>query len=214
MLGRRGITALSVVAGAALLLVPGAAGTAASLSITPIIYGSLGTNGWYTSNVTVNWSIQADPPLLESVGCGATTFTADTLGTQLECRARNDPNEPNDWVRVTKTFKIDKTAPVVTSAAARAPDSNGWYNHPVGVTFSGADATSGLASLSAASTGYGGPDNPTAVVGGTCVDRAGNVATAAVSLKYDATAPTLFVTSKTGKRGSLMADVVRYRSSR
>ena len=143
-------------------------------------------------------------------GCGATTFTADTLGTQLECRARNDPNEPNDWVRVTKTFKIDKTAPVVTSAAARAPDSNGWYNHPVGVTFSGADATSGLASCSSA--GYGGLGQPAAAVGGTCVDRAGNVATAAVSLKYDATrADPLAVTSKTGNRsGSLMADVVRY----
>ena len=28
--------------------------------VTPVITGTLGTNGWYTTNVTVNWSI-VDP---------------------------------------------------------------------------------------------------------------------------------------------------------
>jgi hypothetical protein len=171
------------------------------LTITPVIYGTQGANGWYTTNVTINWNIQSDPPLLESVGCGAITLTADTQGTQLECRARNDPNAPTDWVSVKKTFKIDKTAPTASATLARGPDANGWYNQPVGVTFSGADATSGLASCS--SGGYGGPDNAAAVVGGTCRDHAGNVATATVSLKYDATPPTLLaVTTKTGNRNA------------
>jgi hypothetical protein len=175
---------------AALLLVPGAGGVAnAYLTITPLIYATLGANGWYTSNVTVNWRIDADPPLLESVGCNATTLTVDTLGTQLECRARNDPIAPNDWVRVTKTFRIDKTPPAASGAPDRGADANTWYNHPVGVSFSGADAISGLASCSVAT--YSGPDNAAAVVGGTCRDNAGNVATATASLKYDATPPSV-----------------------
>jgi len=184
----------------ALLFVPGAGGGAASLAITPVIFGTLGANGWYTSNVTVNWRIDAVPPYLESVGCDARTLTADTPGIQLECRARNDPDSPNDWVSVKKTFKIDKTAPAITSVAARGADANGWYNKPVTVTFSGTDATSGIAS-SCSSASYTGPDNGAALVAGTCRDNAGNVANGSFQLKYDATAPTLFaVTSKTGNR--------------
>jgi hypothetical protein len=171
------------------------------LAINPLIFGTLGSNGWYTSNVTVNWKIDADPPYLESVGCDAKTLTADTPGIQLECRARNDPNNPNDWVSVKKTFKIDKTAPTIASAAARVPDWSGWYNRPVTVSFSGTDATSGIAPSSCSSVGYAGPDNPAAVVGGTCRDNAGNLASGSFALKYDATPPSLLaVTTKTGNR--------------
>ena len=180
---------------------PGAGGGAASLTITPVVFGTLGANGWFISNVTVNWTIAAVPPPLESVGCNASTMTADTPGIQLECRARNDPNAPNDWVSVKKTFKIDKTPPSVTRADARAPDANGWYNKPVTVTFSGTDATSDIASCT--SVGYAGPDNGAALVAGSCRDNAGNVANGAFPLKYDATAPSLFaVTAKTGNRSA------------
>ena len=71
--------------------------------------------------------------------------------------------------------------------ASRPPDANGWYNHPLTVSFAGTDATSGLGGCSSAS--YSGPDKPGAAVSGTCHDKAGNTASAAVSLKYDATPP-------------------------
>jgi hypothetical protein len=166
--------------------------------VTPRLFGTLGSNGWYTSNLTLNWTY-ADPEsvITSTSGCETVTFSADTPGINRTCSAVSD----GGTTAVTKTLRVDKTAPAASATPSRAPDANGWYNHPVGVTFSGADATSGLASCSSA--GYGGPDNPAAVVGGTCTDNAGNVATAAVSLKYDATAPTLFaVTSKTGNRSA------------
>ena len=53
---------------------------------------------------------------------------------------------------------------------------NGWYNHPVGVSFAGSDATSGLAGCS--TTTYSGPDSGNASVAGTCTDNAGNVGNA------------------------------------
>ena len=85
-------------------------------------------------------------------------------------------------------LKYDATPPSVSAAPARAADSNGWYNHPVGVSFSGTDATSGIGSCSAA-TSFSGPDNGAASVSGSCVDQAGNSGTAALALKYDATPP-------------------------
>jgi hypothetical protein len=70
-------------------------------------------------------------------------------------------------------IKIDADPPTgVSAAAGRTPDHNGWYNHTVGVTWSGSDATSGIASCTSIS--YSGPDSGTATANGTCTDQAGN----------------------------------------
>ena len=63
-------------------------------------------------------------------------------------------------------FQYDATPPTVSSSPARGADSNGWYNHPVGVAFSGTDAISGVDSCSGATT-YSGPDTGSASVAGT-----------------------------------------------
>ena len=60
----------------------------------------------------------------------------------------------------------DAHGPSVTALPGRRPDANGWYNHPLSVSFSGSDPTSGVATCSSAS--YGGPDNPAASIPGTC----------------------------------------------
>ena len=167
-------------------------------SITPVISGTMGANGWYTSNVTVNWVV-TPPPDSESSGCLTVTYTADTPGTNRTCSAT--------WgsihIDFTVTIKIDKTAPAVHAVPSRPPDVNGWYNHPVPVSFAGSDATSGLAGCS--STTYSGPDNGNASVAGTCTDNAGNVGSARYGLSYDATPPSLGkVTAKHGDRNVLL----------
>jgi hypothetical protein len=101
------------------------------------------------------------------------------------------------------TIKIDKTPPSTHAVPARPPDANGWYNHPVAVSFAGSDATSGLAGCSSAT--YSGPDNGAASVAGTCTDHAGNVGRATYGLAYDATPPSLTkVTAKPGYRSVLL----------
>jgi hypothetical protein len=97
----------------------------------------------------------------------------------------------------------DATAPQVTAASpSRTPDRNGWYTHPLTITFAGSDATSGIEACTHAS--YAGPDNSAASVRGSCRDRAGHESGAAVlALKYDATAPTISMFSaKAEKRGA------------
>jgi hypothetical protein len=196
---------LACVAIGALLVAPGAGsvpGDPTPPVITPVTFGTLGLNGWYRSNVTVNWTI-ADPEsiiLYTSPGCNATTLSADTAGTQLTCEATSD----GGTTIVRKTLKLDKTAPAASGAPERAPNASGWYTAPLSVFFSGTDATSGLAGCSAAR--YWGPDNATASVAGSCSDVAGNVTAAAVPFKYDATPPSLSaVTKKLGKRSVQLA---------
>ena len=85
-------------------------------------------------------------------------------------------------------FQYDGTGPVVTATPARSPDSNGWYNHALSVTFNGTDATSGLDTCVPPQI-YSGPDNANASVSGNCSDIAGNTTVRAFGLSYDATAP-------------------------
>jgi hypothetical protein len=58
---------------------------------------------------------------------------------------------------------------------------------PVAITWSGSDATSGIAGCS--SLTYSGPDSGSAAASGGCTDKAGNTAAATLPLQYDATAP-------------------------
>jgi large repetitive protein len=176
---------------AALLLTPGAAGGPTVPGdptppvVTPIITGTLGANGWYVTNVTVNWRVE-DPEsvILETRGCDSTTLTTDTAGTRLTCYARSDGGETT----VAITIRIDRTAPGVTATPSRNPDRNGWYNHSLTVTFTGTDATSGI-DFCVPPQSYAGPDSADASVSGFCRDMAGNSTSRAFGFRYDATAP-------------------------
>ena len=175
------VAALGVVV---FLLPAGASGRASPTSgtVAPVTYGTQGANGWYITNVTVNWVIQ---PLgyLSTEGCDARTIATDTVNTDLTCTATWSDGNASSTVHIHR----DATPPTVTVTPDRAPDANGWYNKPVGFTYSGADPTSGVASCSRVA--YAGPDNTNATVTGTCSDNAGNVASVTKTLKYDATPP-------------------------
>src|SRR6185295_8249949 len=90
-------------------------------------------------------------------------------------------------------FKYDATGPAVSATAGRATDANGWYNHPVTISWSGSDSVSGLETCSDP-VSYSGPDSTGASVSGNCTDKAGNPTSSSFPLKYDATAPTVTAT--------------------
>ena len=48
--------------------------------ISKVITGTVGANGWYTSDVTVTWSVtdEESTPVIDS-GCGTQTFTSETI---------------------------------------------------------------------------------------------------------------------------------------
>lgn len=89
------------------------------------------------------------------------------------------------------SINYDSGAPSIDSVTFdRPPDSNGWYNHPVTVTFHGSDGGSGISSCS--SVNYSGPDTTGTTVNGGCSDNAGNRAGGtSPSFKYDSTPPTI-----------------------
>jgi hypothetical protein len=139
---------------------------------------------WYTEpgSVSLQWSWSAMGTL--SSGCVNGSFNAEGV-IQRSCTVV--------WPEGTSVTNpvwigIDRTPPQVVSVQPdRPPDWNGWFNHPVGLTFQGADAISGVASCS--STAYGGPDGQGVMISGSCRDNAGHTGVGAHPINYDATPP-------------------------
>jgi hypothetical protein len=146
--------------------------------------------GWFNAPVTIGGN--GTDALSGVDSCTSTAYSGpDTAGTSrsVTCTDKAGNSSPGAVV-----VRYDATPPAVSSAStARAADSNGWYNHPVGVDWHGADATSGIASCS--SLMYGGPDGANAETHGTCTDAAGNAAGLDFSLHYDSTPPTVAVSA-------------------
>ena len=140
--------------------------------ITPNITGTLGTNGWYTSNVGLTWTVtDAESSISSSTGCGPSNVTADTTGETFTCSATSAGGTASQTV----TIKRDASAPNAPTASATPPNAGGWNNTNVTVSFvsAGDNGPSGVLSCTTsttltAETGVGGQ-----VVSGTCTDNAG-----------------------------------------
>jgi hypothetical protein len=146
--------------------------------------------GWYRSSVTVKWGWLTSTTEYFAGECLPNpnpwvTFANDTVARETWCEVRDTVS--GDRTKHTIVLHIDKTAPTVSAAPDRPPDYGGWFNHPLNVSFSGSDATSGVASCS--STSYSGPGGAGVQVGGTCQDVAGNVGSGSFAFNYDASPP-------------------------
>jgi hypothetical protein len=182
----------TIIAAVAMVLAPSAV---AAPVITPKLFGTAGNNGWFRSNVTVNWTVTDDAGLaiVGTQGCDPTTLTQDTppSGTSFTCTATSQL-DPSTTIQRSRTVvvSIDRVPPGAITAAADSADNGGWFNHPVQVTWKGSDAGSGIASCT--SVPYFGPDAVGVSLSGSCTDRAGNAGPSLPFVfNYDATPPVL-----------------------
>jgi hypothetical protein len=190
---RRAITLAMAALG---VLAPGAH----ALDINWAAFGTL-ENGWYVSDVWVNWSYaNVAPP--QTLSCDPVHLVSDTAGQTVTCVAA-DAN--GTTTKTTPAIKIDRTPPSARVAPDRPPDANGIYNYTLNLNWSASDATSGVASCS--TSAYSGPDGSGITLNGTCRDRAGNVSTAVPFVfNYDATPPVVSkVTASIGRKTTTVA---------
>ena len=104
--------------------------------ITSNVSGTLGNNGWYIGNVTINWTVNGDGITSQS-GCGASTVNFDTTGNTFTCEATNAGGATSKSV----TIKRDATAPSVSCGAADGL----WHASDVSIACAASDSMSGLA---------------------------------------------------------------------
>lgn len=109
--------------------------------ITPIFDGLWGEYGWFVSNVIVSWYVVDDEsPISSSSGCDPTTILADNAGTTVTCSATSEGGTSSESV----TIRIDATPPDIYGSASPAPNSAGWNNTDVTVSFTCHDDMSGV----------------------------------------------------------------------
>lgn len=112
--------------------------------VTSQIVGTEGTNGWYTSDVSLSWTLTPSPGVwtLSPSGCAPVTITADTVGTTYACTATNPTGGS---ISASVVIKRDATPPTFSASRVTPPNAEGWNNTNVRVTFLGDDALSGIA---------------------------------------------------------------------
>jgi hypothetical protein len=169
--------------------------------ITPTVSGTLGDNGWYTSDVTLTWSVtDAESTITSTSGCGNVSVTSDQLATTYTCSAVSAGGSASQPV----TIKRDATAPVVTPGDVT---DTTWRNTALSQNFTASDATSDLANSAdasftlEASAESANASTPT-TDSRTVKDNAGNSTTRTLSAKIDKTAPSVSYTSASGTSGS------------
>jgi hypothetical protein len=143
---------------------------------------------WHTGPVRLAWDWNQTLALPIGGNCGIQILAQDTTGQPVSCEIQDIADLST--TEQTAVIRIDATPPTVAGMdPARPPDHDGWWNHPVDLTFTGTDATSGIAGCDVVT--YGGPDGADAPISGACRDRAGNTASKSFGLNYDATPPSV-----------------------
>ena len=164
--------------------------------ITPNVVGTLGNNDWYTSDVSVSWTVtDSESAISNQTGCDAATVSADTTGVTFTCSATSAGGTNSKSV----TIKRDTTAPTVTISATKAdttPYSAGtWTNQNVHILFICSDATSGVATCPGDQVIS--PDG-SFTPSGTATDNAGNSASVSFGpVQIDKTAPAISAAATT-----------------
>lgn len=158
-----------------------------SLAAPPTIQGAISpppnAAGWNDTSVTVSFT--CSDAFFPITSC-TSPVTVTTQGANQSVTGTAADQE-GATATTSVPINIDETPPLVAAAVAPAPNPSGWINSNATVSFSCADALSGVAlcpgSLLVTSEGGAQP------ISGTAFDEAGNSATANISLNLDKTAP-------------------------
>jgi hypothetical protein len=143
-------------------------------------------NGWHKTDVAVTFTAS---DALSGLVSSPANVVVSTEGAEQEVIGTATDRADNQ-ASATAILNIDKTSPAIHGAPTRPANGKGWHNGLVGINWTCSDALSGIAACTPA-TSYSGPDSAKAILTGSATDEADNSATASVTLRFDATDPTI-----------------------
>lgn len=176
--------------------------------------GDEGQEGWFKSDVTVTLTASDNNPIAKTEysldGTNWTTYAAPFAITEegeITIFYRSvDTNGDTEKIKQV-SLKIDKTAPNITATASPEPNSEGWNNSDVTVTFTCTDDLSGINSCTpgVVLSAEGADQSAT----GTATDKAGNTSSFELTgIKIDKTPPVIIITTPAEEEYLLNADLL------
>lgn len=140
-------------------------------------------NGWYNSAVTASF-VCADS-LSGILNCPS-PISLDTEGASINVTGTTSDRAGNNTT-INQSINLDKTQPTIQANVSPTPNTDGWNNTDVNVTYSCADALSGV-DICENGQLYT-QDGKGLLAGGNVVDKAGNEAEVMSTLNVDRAAP-------------------------
>ena len=113
--------------------------------ITPVLVGTLGDDGWYTSDVEVGWNITHDEIVTGLENCLVELVSEDTQGVEFPCVAHHAGGSATGSAFV----KRDATPPVITVTGNAGTYT---WGQTIAIACVASDATSGIAEDGCVST--------------------------------------------------------------
>lgn len=157
--------------------------------VTPQLTGTLGDNGWYTSDVQLNWRIE-DPetPVTIVSGCVDELITVDSASMARRCEATSLPGTTLEFVGL----KRDTRPPTIYALTDAVPNAAGWHRQDVRVGYTCSDMTSGVAGTCPGYQMITQEGRNVSSATRTIRDNAGNAATSGViTVNLDKTPPVM-----------------------
>lgn len=150
--------------------------------------------GWYNTDVVATFSGFDETSGLQSEATQDETSSGESAAVKVNSPVFEDVAGNLSAVgAASATYKIDKTAPTVTSAVlSGTTGANGWYTSDVVVDFTGSDLLSGLLTAPATQSVSSSGEGPVDVKSPIFTDFAGNATVEGAvteSFKIDKTAP-------------------------
>ena len=162
-----------------------------------VIDGTLGDNGWYTSDV--NLSVKDEVGVTSTLNINKINY--DTAGTEIIMTSINNLSGASKTTKY--TIKVDKTKPIVGELViSGVKGDNDWYKGDVRFSVKdGSDSMSGHSKTTSSITSITKDTKGTKVVV-TTKDKAGNTNTKEYIVKMDKTAPVAGTLTISGTKGS------------
>ncbi|RZU54397.1 hypothetical protein EV385_6348 [Krasilnikovia cinnamomea] len=156
--------------------------------ITAKVIGDVSPDGWYRTPPTVHFTCKdtgsgiADCPADQKVdGEGADRTVSGTA-----------TDKAGNAATASVMVSLDRTAPQITATVVGEPNTDGWHHSAPVVHFTCTDSGAGVANCPADQPVY--TDGGKQQVTGTVTDKAGNTATAAVTVDVDQAVPQIKAT--------------------
>jgi len=127
-------------------------------AITVSVGGTL-SGGWYTSDVTITWSVMDPESAVTSPACASTTVTTDTSGTTYTCTATSSGGTSTESVTIKRDTKAPSIASATPSQAMLWPPNHKMHALSVAVAASDAGAGGVVCTIDGVSSSEGGNEH-------------------------------------------------------